>query len=280
MEEIEKMIIELSKVNEVNEKTARLLFEMGIKSPEDLANADANKIYENLKEFKLSGKVSYLSDIKTIQKWISNAKEGVYIFSFAKIRYVSLKERAFEEELRMLVFKELIMNNRTDINVEEAQFETNDKVKSKFKESFDNMAIVRLNNRKIKDWEAKNEPKLKILKQKYLENFEKNLSYERFLEIYGNDKADRKCYYCEVKESEIKELHDNGLIITKRFYSRGKSHEIDRTNPNGKYELNNIQLCCYWCNNAKTDEFDESDFKPIGNAIGKVWQERLAQIRK
>ncbi|MCD6366675.1 MAG: hypothetical protein J7L46_03955, partial [Bacteroidales bacterium] len=64
-------------------------------------------------------------------------------------------------------------------------------------------------------------------------------------------------------------------IQTKRIYSRGKHMEVDRTAPNGKYEIKNIELCCYWCNNAKTDEFSEKEFICIANAIKKVWCDRL-----
>jgi len=34
-------------------------------------------------------------------------------------------------------------------------------------------------------------------------------------------------------------------------------------------------MACYWCNNAKTDEFDGDEFKEIGEAIKKVWKKRL-----
>ena len=280
MEETEIVIIELCKIEEVNENTARLLFDMGIKNPDELANANANEIHDNLKKLKEAKKVSYLSDIKTIENWIANAKIGDYKFSYAKIRYESLKERAFEEDLRIIAFNELILNKQIEFDFESFNIAKSREIKEKFKESFNDMAVVRKNNKTIKDWEANNKTKLIDFKKKYFEEFEQNLSYEKFKEFYGDDGNDRICHYCKVTESEIKELHNNGRIITKRIYRRGKSHEIDRTNPNGKYESGNIELCCYWCNNAKTDEFDENDFKPIGNAIGEVWKERLNKIRK
>ena len=72
---------------------------------------------------------------------------------------------------------------------------------------------------------------------------------------------------------------ESGQIITKRLYSRGRTLEIDRINPNDDYNMNNIVLCCYWCNNAKTDEFSYEDFIEIGKEIRKIWEKRLKSNR-
>lgn len=56
--------------------------------------------------------------------------------------------------------------------------------------------------------------------------------------------------------------------------------EVDRLRANEGYIDNNIVLCCYWCNNAKTDEFTADEFKPIGLAIGEVFKNRLERIMK
>jgi hypothetical protein len=34
-------------------------------------------------------------------------------------------------------------------------------------------------------------------------------------------------------------------------------------------------MACYWCNNAKTDEFTAEEFKPIGEAIGAALMARI-----
>jgi 5-methylcytosine-specific restriction endonuclease McrA len=55
--------------------------------------------------------------------------------------------------------------------------------------------------------------------------------------------------------------------------------ELERKKPNESYDnTDNLVLCCYWCNNAKTDEFTEEEFKEIGKVIGKIWQTRLQRI--
>jgi len=34
-------------------------------------------------------------------------------------------------------------------------------------------------------------------------------------------------------------------------------------------------MVCYWCNNAKTDEFTEEEFSKIGREIRNIWDDRL-----
>ena len=56
--------------------------------------------------------------------------------------------------------------------------------------------------------------------------------------------------------------------------------KIDRKLPNLEYSEENCCMACYWCNNAKTDEFSPKEFKPIAEGIRKAWNERLKQIGK
>ena len=46
--------------------------------------------------------------------------------------------------------------------------------------------------------------------------------------------------------------------------------EIDRKKPNLEYTKENCVRCCYWCNSAKTDEFDDVEFESIGDASKKI----------
>jgi len=92
-------------------------------------------------------------------------------------------------------------------------------------------------------------------------------------------KTERKCFYCAITESEIKKLIKGNRIKTKRLATRGKSLEIDRKKPNEKYDkIDNLVYCCYWCNNAKTDEFSYEEFLEIGKQINKVWKARLNKV--
>ncbi len=51
--------------------------------------------------------------------------------------------------------------------------------------------------------------------------------------------------------------------------------EIDQKEPFEGYTDNNCVSSCYWCNNAKTDEFDVQEFKEIARGIYKAWSTRL-----
>lgn len=86
-------------------------------------------------------------------------------------------------------------------------------------------------------------------------------------------KTKRKCHYCGIDEQQITKLISRGKIKTKRLKTRGKKLEIERLKPNESYDvLSNLVYSCYWCNNAKTDEFSEKEFEPIGKCIGSIWK--------
>lgn len=94
------------------------------------------------------------------------------------------------------------------------------------------------------------------------------------------ESTERKCHYCEITEPEIEQLILLDLIHTKRLVTRGRKLEIDRVSPNLPYDnLSNLVFCCYWCNNAKTDEFSAEEFKPVGELIKQIWQRRLGSDR-
>ncbi len=50
---------------------------------------------------------------------------------------------------------------------------------------------------------------------------------------------------------------------------------IDRKSPNEESYFENVVMACYWCNDAKTDEFDAKEFEPIGNEIEEALKGRL-----
>lgn len=89
-------------------------------------------------------------------------------------------------------------------------------------------------------------------------------------------KLERKCAYCSISEEQIELLLQKRHIYTKRILTRGRSLEFDRKNPSLSYDdINNIVLCCYWCNNAKTDEFSYEEFKEVGKIFEAIWEKRL-----
>jgi 5-methylcytosine-specific restriction endonuclease McrA len=86
-----------------------------------------------------------------------------------------------------------------------------------------------------------------------------------------------KCHYCGVTPDEIVAMADLGLLNKKK--DRGWKLEIDRLDSNFEYRPDNTVMCCYWCNNAKTDEFTSNEFIQIAKEIRKVWDNRLRATR-
>jgi hypothetical protein len=86
------------------------------------------------------------------------------------------------------------------------------------------------------------------------------------------------CAYCHITQAQFETLRQAGQIQTKRLRTRGTSFEIDCKIPELGYTEGNLALCCYWCNNAKTDEFTDSEFQPVADALALVWRRRLAAL--
>lgn len=87
---------------------------------------------------------------------------------------------------------------------------------------------------------------------------------------------ERKCFYCEITEQEIKELINSEKLTTKRLLTRGRKLELDRKKPNLEYDnFENLAFACYWCNNAKTDTFTEEEFLKVGKVFKEIWHQRM-----
>lgn len=206
-------------------------------------------------------------------------------YKIAKSRYKSIKERSFETFLDLFLIRHYLEDPKlTSANFENFQrfsyYDDRNKDCLKAYQLASGTAefygqSVKILDDAIDQWYISNE--LAVYKNYYFQNF--LISESRFLDIYGEDKLDRGCEYCKIKESDITYLIKHNFIGTKRLSTRGRSLEVDRRFPNKGYTEDNIVLCCYWCNNAKTDEFTHTEFIEIGNAINKVWQERLNDNR-
>jgi len=134
-------------------------------------------------------------------------------------------------------------------------------------------------NQLSKWWEECKPEREKISKIRTLYNRKKfkNIPFPEFYDWY--QKQENHCHYCGVTEEEIDTLIKEGKITTKRLTTRGRKLELERRLPNLEYDrIDNLVLCCYWCNNSKTDEFTEAEFRPIGIDFGKIWKNRLKSI--
>ena len=103
---------------------------------------------------------------------------------------------------------------------------------------------------------------------------------EMFIKKYGDDDSERYCEYCGISEKTINKLIDNNYIYTKALWNRGRYMEIDKKDPFTGYNANNIVLSCYWCNNAKTDEFSFEEFDILRNGMKEIWNTRIEKYNK
>ncbi len=125
--------------------------------------------------------------------------------------------------------------------------------------------------------------KINIKKSKYIfeklkDEYQKDFDI-KFTSIKFNQLLEMEnCSYCGINLSQIKQLGKSALLNNKRSDTRGYTLEIDRKLPNLEYSAKNCCMSCYWCNNAKTDEFSPREFKPIALGINKMWNKRLEKI--
>ncbi len=82
------------------------------------------------------------------------------------------------------------------------------------------------------------------------------------------------CCYCGCNTRELHEFYQ--ITKFKRKKTRGKALEIERKS-DGKYCPSNCDLCCHWCNNAKSDVFSYDEFLNIGKVIGDVIRSKISK---
>jgi 5-methylcytosine-specific restriction endonuclease McrA len=85
----------------------------------------------------------------------------------------------------------------------------------------------------------------------------------------------QKCVYCGITIPAVTELANKQQLFKKNY--RGWSLEIDRIDSNKEYSSENCVMACYWCNNAKTDEFTHEEFMKVGKTLREVWEKRLGK---
>jgi len=124
----------------------------------------------------------------------------------------------------------------------------------------------------MKKWKDDNKLNIEILLKHYIGNtFNKVFLRKDFDQMLEQE---QECKYCHITKEQIDDLIRKGKLY-KKHITRGWSLEIDRKEPNLEYTKDNCVWCCYWCNNAKTDEFSYKEFKKIGIEIERIWRERL-----
>jgi hypothetical protein len=132
---------------------------------------------------------------------------------------------------------------------------------------------------KIFDFNEMNKAEIEKLKKHYSGNYHSVFSFEDFKMLVAVDNENFKCHYCGVTIDMILQLVMKGKVF-KKHVTRGFNLEIDRKRPNEEYTKDNCVLCCYWCNNAKTDEFSHDEFVDVGKALTAIWQQRLTDEKQ
>lgn len=208
----------------------------------------------------------------------------------AKQRYDSIIKRDFDYKIELYLFDKFIhCVNEPSISPKEfVQYNVNEMLLEKYQKSYsmdtqqkiEERTIIEIDNY-LSDW-FKNKVRWKEYYSEYkeqIENDKNSLTFAKFKNFFGDNDHDRQCHYCGITEEIIKQMIEKSEIKTKRLITRGRTMEVDRINPFGDYSENNIILSCYWCNNAKSDEFTYKEFKEhIAPRIRDIWIKRFGEI--
>jgi hypothetical protein len=142
-------------------------------------------------------------------------------------------------------------------------------------DAFGSNSTVRALDQAIKGWWVKQKAQgLQKFQQVHKQHC---VSKDDFQTLFSSE-TELACAYCHITEGQFQRLIYAGQVQTKRLRTRGSAFEIDCREPYLGYAAGNLALCCYWCNNAKSDEFKVEEFQPVAEALGQVWQLRLRTI--
>jgi len=189
-----------------------------------------------------------------------------------KKRYDAKVQDSFNTKWKLFLFNSVINNTNRPLDLESfIKFKISDELVSKYTAEYwqsDRNDIIDKIYDKLKELDLKQELK-SLCKTHYKSNFEDVFSFSDFSELNKSD----KCCYCNLTIEKVKKLANKKLLFKKN--ERGWNLEIDRKNSNYEYSKENCVMSCYWCNNAKTDEFTYDEFKKIGESFEIIWEARL-----
>lgn len=186
---------------------------------------------------------------------------------------------SFQTKLNVYLFYKCIKSDIQTANIDDfMSFKITDEIVDKyaavyFQEEYDYKIDggISVNDvwKEMEGWKRRNEADLAIMEEAYRKAFSSILPFNFFQELVGR----KECEYCRITLAGINALLTQRKIFKKS--NRGFKIEIDRKSPNKEYMKDNVVACCYWCNNAKTDEFSYKEFKDVvGPAMAQVWKAR------
>lgn len=195
-----------------------------------------------------------------------------------KHKYNAKAKDSFKTKLNLFLFSEVINNNSIG-NSDFSKFKIDDILIKQYTTEFWQQPLkYELNGKEIDriheiltTWKNENTAQIKALENEYVKDFKQVYPISDFAKLFEI----KNCFYCGIAEDDIEKLGDIKKLNKKSL--RGWSLEIERLNSNLEYTSQNCTLACYWCNNAKTDEFTPEEFKPIGKEIRKIWEDRISK---
>jgi 5-methylcytosine-specific restriction endonuclease McrA len=200
--------------------------------------------------------------------------------------YKEKAKSSFNSRFNLLLYSHIRNNEKGAITIEKLEdfkIEDNPDVQEEYlKVYWQEEVDIEINGKRIdriyaemKQWKDSNKPVIAELQKHYVDNVFRNEVFPKN-EFNTFFQDDIECEYCHLTEDLISDLIGK-KEISKKHHSRGWSLEIDRKKPNHEYTKDNVVWCCYWCNNAKTDEFSHQEFKIIGETLKQIWDARLGR---
>jgi len=195
-------------------------------------------------------------------------------------KYNELAKKSFKAKWNVYLLDKIIQGKEQDIK--ESDFKeftlTNENIQQYSNEYWQKGAEEKIGDFSIAEIDATIN-KFEYGERIYIEEYEKNYIEETFPTLmsmveFEKLMASTQCYHCEISIDDIHELREKEKLRKKN--GEGWTLEIDRLKPNFEYTTNNCVMSCFWCNNAKTDEFSAEEFKSIGREIRKVFERRLS----
>ena len=195
-------------------------------------------------------------------------------------KYNNIAKKSFKAKWNVYLLDKIIQ--RKELEIEENDFKkfilTDENVHRYSNDYWQKDAEEKIGDLKIAEIDATIN-KFEYGERIYIEEYERNYIEETFPSLMSMMDFEKlmtctACYHCEISVGEIHELKEKGKLRKKN--GEGWTLEIDRLKPNFEYAANNCAMSCYWCNNAKTDEFSAEEFKSIGREIRKIFERRLS----
>ena len=194
-----------------------------------------------------------------------------------RAKYLTKSKDSFKTKKNLFLFSLAISGSKEFKSIDFHNFEiTDDLVKIYSGEYWQELESYKINELSIKEilteievLEKENIELIKRLEKEYIDSFSRVYSETEFVQLMEN----KECHYCGITLDGIESLVEKRKLYKKSL--RGWSLEIDRLNSNLEYTPDNCVMSCYWCNNAKTDEFTEEEFLKVGKVIKEIWIERL-----